>query len=310
MDRHYKELYHGTNRKRTFEEFGSYAAIPVAEQDFKDYAKALVNPFLKIPAKIPDLSCYPTTALTFETSFNWLAAAPATAANTQILDICFGAGVVGICTSNGDGTGTYGQASTAQIDTNFKGPSASLTSVYDKARLVSAGVRITFADNDTNCAGVIGILPTSRQTSADGAWCSTTAGTIPADMITVTDQGNHPLLYTGSITNGVKYVYRPVDSDSFTMVDVTNAGTANNSVNKDKYGGLVCFVTGGSVAGVQLRVDIVATWEATVYKNFAGALSVSPVNSASLNYGLNVAVANPQVGSVEPPGKRKYSSAP
>lgn len=271
---------------------------PIQTQSFDEYAKALVNPWLMIPAKIPDIACFPTTNVLMDQTFTWaldITGGTPGSANNQLLKVVFGPMRVDVAWYHGDATGTYGvQTTTAAYTPRTYAPGGSTatnTDSYRLCRLVSAGVSVEVVGTDSQQSGIFMGIPGERASAPYIALADTFG-------YSLAEQGSAPLTYTTSVINGIKYTYRPVDSDSFSMVPVLDYSSVTSANLTPNLGTFFLIVSGG-VSGAPYKVNIVANWEATLARGADNIMATtSPVDPASLTYGVNKALNFPAVESI------------
>lgn len=293
-------IKHGTSsggyRKRTyFDEKTKKVLGQIDTQQPCDYLKTLIDPWADINAKIPDLACYPTSTARFETNFMWPITTAATTANNQFLVVdlsevpgffmCQRFGVAG--PTPGDYTnGTLSGSGLSAI-----GPQ-NIKDFNDQQRLVSAGIQVKFADNDTATKGVIwayslpGCCETSQSNTAlqSSPYASLASGQ-PGAVTSTSILQNQKGIYNGPLVNGATLRYTPCDAHSFEMIKPGSwQPTAASYVFN--YGRFVIYVE-GCADNTMLHVNITTNWEVIpLAENNNVNTSPSPTNGAALEAGL------------------------
>ena len=123
----------------------------VSHQKRTDYAATLIDPFLRINARVPDLSCYPTA--TYRTEFHQVVNIlnSATIENTKMLVVDMHPDAY-IYYYQGESGTNPGQLRLTSDRTQL---SSSVATKYKAARLVSAMMKVSYAGNDTTTEGAI-----------------------------------------------------------------------------------------------------------------------------------------------------------
>lgn len=260
-----------------------------AKQGPTDYAHSLIDPWSAVQPRIPDLSCYPTAVAREEAHFTWTVDTSGTATNAQILVVELSE-YLGYFYCQGPAGASAGGYNTGTL--SAKGIGGDLVSRFDKFRVVSAGARVRFADNDSATKGVIyaitipGTNDDANLGTSQGSPYVNCSNLGPLDLSTDAQWAAQKGVYMGPLVHGAVARYQPNDAFSFTMVrPYASASTAQIT----NYGKLIFYVT-GLANGTILQVDIVANIEAIPVSNNIGiAVAPSPTSTNSLEAGLAVA---------------------
>lgn len=258
-----------------------------------DYCKTLVDPWSDLSVRIPDLACYPTAAFKQELNYVWNVSAVATNGNNQMLVIDL-AETLGLFHCQGY-QATAGVYTAGALNVTKIGPS-NLSQYYDQFRVVSAGVKVQFADADTNTKGIIwgATFPTSSEgiqlnsNYQSSPWLECKAGN-PCDLSTQALINNAKGVYSGPITDGVCLRYQPASATSFQMIRGIDTPSASQYFN---FGRMVVIVDGLSTNDTRtLHCSIVVNIEAIPLTGNPSqiATSPSPVDGNALDAGLNAA---------------------
>lgn len=289
----------GKYHKRVYYDEKVKDKVTLAHQGPTDYAVSLLDPWGHVQPRIPDLQCYPTSVVREESHFTWTVSTAATNANNQILIIDFAEiPAYFYCQGPGGATaGKYKGDSLAASGVTGIGSSASGYLQFDKWRVVSAGARVRFADNDTATKGLIwcATYPTTNSVLQENlggqsaAYEDVMAGRA-LDLTSANAWAAQKAVYTGPIVNGAVGRYQPTGSEAFFML---KPATAIDTAVQHNWGRLAFFAD--SVAtGTLLVVDIVVNLEAIpLANNQAFTVATSPVSGASLEAGLSIASAIP-----------------
>lgn len=272
----------------------------VAHQQRTDYAKTLIDPFLHIPARIPDLACYPTA--TYRTELHQVETVDLSATNQNtkmyVVDLH---GEPRLWYYQGNG-GTSPGAVRAVGSYKAIGPT-NLATRFKATRLVSAMVKVAFAGNDNNTEGAIygaffptdwklqpglpytGVAPTASASNPNICW----EGTKWSDV---------PEYYAGPLKNGVVLRYKPQDTDAFNMrsINTKDPFTGNNVSNDEPVAGSpfgTFIVLIDPTVACKMQFDIVLNWEGIVLSNDAGyPVGISGADPGALAHGINAAGAS------------------
>lgn len=256
---------------------------PYAPQGRSDYALTLLNPWKKMQTRIPDLSSFPTATFSIESKFPWTVQSGATlATNNQILLITLASQPV-IEYFGGSGAGAnQGVVSTvtapAVVDT-------SITTRYKTARLVSAGVRIRFAGNDTNTVGQIYAMAVPADRNQSGV--AHTAGST-LDLSADTVISAQPGIQISPLVEGVELRYQPQEANNFNFWSVNNSAFAYNAVFA--FGSFMIYATQFSnAAQPQFTVELTANYEALPIANNIGLEAMKgPNDPVAQAHGMEV----------------------
>lgn len=295
--------------------YGTYAPTITSDkyvlrQGRTDYALSLIDPFKRIPVRIPDLACYETVTFTNEYHGQWKVSPTSAATDTGNNILLVGLHPGGwMDTIAGNGAGT--NAANPRI--HWQPGSSNTAGRYKAARLVSAAIKITYSDSDTSTAGEIiaNFIPSDYAVifKPDGSAVIPWNGTAPAGGLNTSglpSTSNYDLTgdpglggsklkalcgnyYEGPLRNGCYVRYKPQDSDSFDMTFVPRASQSDNIANK--FG---CFliealpaITSGTVS---FQVDFVANYEGILLNNDLGIIAgVSMSDPGALAHGINAA---------------------
>lgn len=243
-----------------------------------DYAMTLINPFKNMGARIPDLSCFPTVTIQQTQNFSWSPTGNL-AANQQGLFINF-ASQPSWSFINGDAVATYGLTKDGLASTGVKFSDPALLAKVSQVRLVSAGVRISWAGNEANNQGQIIAVPLPRTLSYQRTDWKTTFAT---DNEALNDM---PGAYMGPMSAGLVYRYQPQDSLNFQMVDTMQ--TSPTLWGQVGFGG-VYIQTSGAGAGPVFLVEIVGNYEGIPASNSSLVRATSPADPVSQAFGMSTA---------------------
>lgn len=188
------------------------------------YAGTLIDPWHVRDVRIPDLASYPTSTTTVETEFLWTPDVTLTTANSQGIYVYATANpAYRFCQGNVGGTASPG-ALTASTTINYLG-GTTINTNFTECRLVSLGICIKFAGNDTNSAGMINIVSIPAQPSSTaGMYNINDASTYTAGVTAPTAER---VYYSGPLREGAVGTYRPYDATSFFQQVPVGAGSNN-----------------------------------------------------------------------------------
>lgn len=266
------------------------------------YAATLLDPFTFKGVRIPDLSCFPTATLNTEVTGLWSPVVTA-ANNTQafVFDLCPDGGGQCQLVLGENSSGTKGNRDTA--GTNFisgsTGKANFTASVQDRfaaARLVSAGIKVEFAGNDSTTKGSLNIVALTSNgvdVSGDAAASTTYWSNITEPLLAVTAPYKRRNFYAGPAYKGVHGTYRPMDGGSFVMATTKLASPFS-------YGGFVVSLSGLGIADTapSFIVSMCCNWEGIVSDNTFGMEQEAVyANTASLEAGMGAASSVPSTGS-------------
>jgi len=246
--------YADRTTQRAYGELAATNANSIAYQKKGAYAGTLIDPFHVSDVRIPDLACYPTGTFVVETEFLW-APTVGTTSDSTALTIYWSANPAYIFTQGNSGVapGTATNAATNQF------LASTVTSNFSMTRMVSGGVLVKFAGNDTNTAGMITAVQNSSQPSGAGLVVSDNA--FFANSVTTAQATKQSVFYAGPSREGCIATYRPLDSSSFGMA------LPSASAGSNKCYGVTTIALHGVVAGTQFTVQIVANLEGIVKDN-------------------------------------------
>lgn len=277
----------------------------VVKQRPADYCKTLVDPWLDMNIRIPDLACYPTSAFKNELNYVWAVTNAGDSSNNSILVVDL-AETLGFFHCQGRNGALSGEYTTGTLTPTYIGPQ-NLYQYYDQFRVVSAGIKVQFADADTATKGIIwasaypGCSENIQQstTQQSSPWKSVKAGN-PCDLSSqklLNDQKN---VYSGPLVDGCVVRYQPYSSNSFEMIrGTTDAGT-NQWFN---FGRFVVAVDGLAVGEARtLHVSMVVNIEAIPISANPSQIATapSPADGIALDAGLNVASQSTPAFSASP----------
>lgn len=271
-----------------------------ASQRPADYAISLLDPWNDIIPRIPDLACYPTAVAREETNFIWTLNTADTTANNQIMIVDFAETLAYFwCQSSATAAGTrlpgqYTNASLAASGVNYVGNSG-LYAQFDLFRVVSAGIKIKFADNDTATKGIIwaATIPGSADNTSADLWQGSPFQDVSnaTNVLNLSSDANWPKLkgvYCGPLVDGAVTRYQPTSATSFVMIHPDDYAATTQVSNFGRH----IFYIQGAANGTVVHVNIVCNIEAIPYVNSQGvATEASPVSGASLEAGINAASA-------------------
>lgn len=258
----------------------------VVNQSRADYALTLVDPWAKLDCRIPDLACYPTATFTIDHVFEWNPdVTTVAAANSQLLRVgmhgsSFGCFYPAFNVTGGVSGDVKGFSALPSMPSGITGGIATL---YKSARVVSAGIKVTWAGNDSNTTGTI--------------YCTY----VPGDATSVV--AARPVLYDtaaawtsvnehymGPMRLGCIARFKPHDTGAFDM-KTTAAITAADASTYPQFGDFYVAVNPGTgVTGLKFNVQLSINYEGLVTGNNVGIdTGVSAADPVALAHGMNVA---------------------
>lgn len=275
--------------------------IKTSGQQPADYAKTLINPWLDLGVRIPDLSSMPTSTFQYQKNFVWTVTNTNANTNNSILivDLAENPGYFfcnGFAAAGTEGVWTGGTLATTV--TALAPAASTMASFYDLFRVVSAGVKVKFADSDTATKGVIwgataGATMESAQISSATKSSPFTAvnATSPWPLNNASRWNDQVGVYCGPLSEGIVLRYAPSDSKCFQMI---KPDTDLRTTQIFNYGRLAIAIDGLAVGDTRsLLVEIVCNIEAipTGSQSTQVQLKQSTANGAALDAGLNAATA-------------------
>lgn len=255
---------------------------PYAPQGRSDYALTLLNPWKKMQTRIPDLSSFPTATFSIESKFPWTVQGGTTpATNNQVLLITMNSQPV-IEYVVGDGGAAQGAPSTVNAAAVAD---ASIQTRYKSARLVSAGVRIRFAGNDTNTVGQIYAMAVPFDRA--GSSLTHTAGAT-LDLSSNLIIGQQPGIQISPLVEGVEVRYQPQEANNFNFYNVSN--TVGGYVGSAAFGQFMVFATAfNNTVQPQFTVELTANYEALPIANNIGLEAMKgPNDPVAQAHGMEV----------------------
>lgn len=267
----------------------------VAHQKRTDYAATLIDPFLRINARIPDLSCYPTA--TYRTEFHQVVSILNAASNENtkmlVVDLHPDSYLYYYQGEGGVGPGALrNTSSSVQI-------SSTVSTKYKAARLVSAMMKVSYAGNDTTTEGAItgAYFPSDWQIQGGYPFDSTGPDTNsnPDICYTAAKWLNCPDYYSGPMKNGVVLRMKPQDIDNFNMrqISVDDPLTTPTTTRGSPFGAFIVYVDPTVTTAIKFQVDIVLNWEGIIKTNDAGVpIGISGADPGALAHGINAAGAS------------------
>lgn len=273
-----------------------------SKQGRTDYAATLINPALKFGARIPDLACYPTATYTTEYHASETVSFANATSNTQLLHVDLHA-APSIYRYQGQHGTAPGEVTSPASVTAIGPGDAALQSRYKSARLVSAMVKVSYADNDTATTGTIygaylppdfKICPNYNFNGGGLANSNPLICATPAYWLKVPDY------YVGPIKNGVVCRYKPQDSSCFNMympnitdpINTTGSGTGGVQGDRPSPFGafLIYFDKPSGSSALTVQLDVVLNWEGIVLTTDVGIPSgMSGADPGALAHGFNAA---------------------
>lgn len=298
-----KRKYNQDYQKKSYYRDAYLALSKVAPQARTDYARSLLNPFLRLPVRIPDLCSYPTAVVTQESHVTWTPNNHTSNTNTNMFLIMitssFQANAWYSTAQGMDFPGQYGWL------TNGATPlEVGVTKIasYKQARVVSAGFRVTFAGNDSNSQGTLRACTYAGGINLTGAGVGTDIGSA-----TVLQQQQD--FTQVPLTKGLIGRYAPRDSDDFVMREI-KAGMSGTLTN---YTDPWCFVieATGNAANVPLHVDIVVNWEALLGPDgVTQDAAKGPCDPQAAGFGMEVCGALPGIFPGDDDSVREHITYP
>lgn len=271
----------------------------VAHQKRTDYAVTLIDPFLRVNARIPDLSCYPTA--TYRTEYHQVVSIVNSAnsnENTKMLVVDLHPDSY-IYFYQGEGAGPAGTPGSLRNTSSSTQISSSVSSKYKAARLVSAMMKVSYAGNDTTTEGAISgaYFPSDWQIQGgypfDNTGPSTTRN--PDICYAASKWLGCSDYYTGPMKNGVVLRMKPQDIDAFNMrqISVQDPLTTPHTTKGSPFGAFIVYVDPTTTTAIKFQVDIVLNWEGIVLNNDAGVpIGISGADPGALAHGINAAGAS------------------
>lgn len=281
-----------------------------ARQRRTDYAASLIDPSIKVNARIPDIACYETS--TFCNEYHAMGTVRPysdTTDNNNAVHI-WSLHPDGYCSSYNSGAaalGTPGKATAAAarfpaIVPGGLSNSNAFSERYKAARLVSALLKYTFAGDDTKTSGEIfcAFVPEELKnfvTGAQGAvnWDGTGLdGGIPQSKnlnATTIDKVKEYCTswYQGPLKNGCVLRYKPVDGSSFDMANPVQKFADSVRIT-GKYGFFIVIFNHENSPGVNFSVDYWANYEGIPSTYAIGInVGVSASDPGALAHGINAA---------------------
>lgn len=293
----------GVKRKRYGYDVGSKSSkIYNEKQGRSDYAMTLINPFIYLNARVPDLACYPTAVFTVRKTF------PFTVKNTNDLN---NQGIIHIALATLP-TMTYHQNRNGGTPGNFVGgsttylgdPNNYTSTKYRASRLVSAMLKVSYAGSDTDTEGLISatyIPPEMTAKVTTGTATNTYGGMDPQQNLSIygycytADTWEMARdYYSGPLKNGAVARFKPVDSSSFDMRPISNnspAGSGLSFTTPYSFGDIICEIAPGlSTTSTTVQVEISLNFEALLASTMSDAnIGISGADPIALAHGLNAA---------------------
>lgn len=244
------------------------------------YAGTLIDPWHVRDVRIPDLASYPTSTLTVETEFLWTPNTSNSSSNTEALYVYVSPNPGYIYAQGLDGT-TPGQLTASSTVTNLGG--TTITDNFTECRVVSMGVLLKFAGNDSNSQGVLNLVsaPSQPGSSVTGNYNLVNGGEYRAGVSAPTQER---VFYTGPLREGGIITYRPYDSTSFQM-SVPSTTIGNNQC----YGQFAISLQGiNTTTPPTMTVHIVCNLEGIQKSNTKGyGAGAIVMDGAALEHGLS-----------------------
>lgn len=314
---------YGVPSKRTFKKTkynqGADVALAtshyVVKQGRQDYAMTLIDPWAKLDCRIPDLACFPTATYTVEHNFEWnVAATNVATTNTQLLRVFMhGSAYYGFYNAFNITTGAPVASSQQQLPAFNTGTIPNgISSLYKSARVVSAGIKVSWAGNDSVTTGTI----YSCYVPSDQGY---TSGQNQVGFATPSAWTGQQEMYMGPMRLGAMCRYKPQDSASFDMLG-TGAIPFADTTYIPGFGSFYIGVNAPlDTAGLKFNVNLVINYEALVVGSNLGIdTGVSDADPAALAHGLNIAgrslsafgaSASSEENNVRAPARLVYSSS-
>nr|QXP07792.1 MAG: putative capsid protein [Arizlama virus] len=214
----------------------------VIQQNPGAYAATLIDPFNFKGIRIPDLACYPTCTFSLETSLTWVPVTAGDDTNTTalVVDLNRDPQYQAMQGSSGGHAGNRVGAA-VPIATN-------LSALYKSSRLVSAGVVVKFAGNDSNCKGAISIV---NYPGFDAIGVTLNKTTTYANEVNYPERSVN--FYYGPVREGAAAYYRPVDTSCFEIGPIAQV---------DCFGVFIISLRGiDTTSPPTFTVDIQTNWE-------------------------------------------------
>jgi len=271
------ERYADRTTQRAYGELAATNANSIAYQKKGAYAGTLIDPFHVQDVRIPDLACYPTGTFQVETEFLW---APTVGTNNDSTAITiYWSGNPSWVYTQGNSGLAPGSVTNAQTNNYL---STTTPTNFSAVRLVSAGVLVKFAGNDTNTAGMITAVQNAGQHS--GPVLQYPDNVFFANAVVTAQATKRSVFYAGPSREGCIATYRPLDSTSFSM------SLVSNTVGSNRCYGVTTIALHGITAGAQFTVQLVANLEGLVSDNTTGFEQGQVcMDSAAFEHGLQAA---------------------
>lgn len=292
-----------TYKKAEYYRDAYFSVRKIAPQARTDYARSLLNPFLRLPARIPDLSSYPTAIYTQESHIAWFPNNAGGTSNNNIFAIIIASTNQAnpmYAVANGENAiGTYGQITNA---VSLKDVGFDKSASYEYARVVSAAAKVTYAGTDAQNNGTIRGCTIAWPRALAGTFVGSVFGTVEAFQ----QQQDFVQL---PITNGIIARYAPRDAEDFQMREVLNLGTTTITNYLRPF--MFIFECVNNAANVPLHVDITVNFEALAGVN--GTIPESargPCDAQATGLGMEMVGSLPNVFSGSDDSVNKYIDIP
>lgn len=266
--------------------YDSYGKKSTAkQQDYKDYARVLINPFSSLNhVRIPDISCVPTVAFKIEKNFLWTPVYAADTNSTTALVMDFNA-QPSWSFANGPESTTAGTRFTSPASAaGYVGASdtSRIAALFSATRVVAGGIHVQFAGSDSNSQGQIRIV---YKPYHSGTFRTATTFTFTSNVQSLVNTPDKELeVYMGPIVGGAKAVFKPLDLSYTDFMVPTDLSASDPLLSS-----IVVSLAGTSTTSVPpMHVKMVVHMEGIPIDDNAGLTGLDTFsNFRSLEYGFN-----------------------
>lgn len=282
-----RSTYPTDYKKREYLREALESKLHIAYQKRTDYAKTLLDPWSKMQVRTPDLSSYPTLTWSQEANFVWTVnTSSINGTNSEILVVALAGTTYNNCLryycAGGSVTaGSWGHYSNGLTEV---GPNKEATSKL--ARTVSAGVRVSFAGNDSNCSGTL------KAYTIPYARTITSTNTL-ADWVAQETTENLPDFIQVPLTKGVNVRFSPRSSLDFNMVGTKKAETWNMA-SDCLFQYLMVIEASGVADNTPLMVNIVCNQEGLSAVSGVAEAQRGPSDPQAAGFGMEIGGGMPQ----------------
>lgn len=292
-----------TYKKQSYYRDEYFSVRKIAPQARTDYARSLLNPFLRLPVRIPDLSSYQTSIYTQESHVAWFPNGVTNNTNNNMFVVIVAttlqANPVYAVAQGENNIGQYGQITNA---VTLKDVGFDKSANYKFARLVSAACKISYAGTDSQNQGTIRACTVAFPAALAATFVGSVFGTIEGF------QQQQDFIQT-PVINGCIARYAPRDSEDFQMRPVVATGSTTIANYTRPF--MFVFEAVNTAAGVPLHVDITCNFEALAGANATIPESArGPCDPQSTGMGMEMAGSLPGVFSAADDQVEMYVDSP